>query len=86
MPKAKVTAIPQKPRELTEEEKIQQINRIIAQRRETLVQGVTFNLAGNPSVADAILNTPEVVAEKAVAFVDAVMERLYVHKQEEKAE
>lgn len=67
---------PAKPREMTEEEKQQQAIRALLQERKMLVQGIAFNLAGNPGIVNED-TTPAQFAEFAINATDAIMERLY---------
>ena len=63
-------------RELTDEEKQQQAIRALLQERKMLVQGIAFNLAGNPGFVNED-TTPQQFAEFAINATDAIMERLY---------
>lgn len=64
-------------RELTDEEKQQQAIRALLQERKMLVQGIAFNLAGNPAIAKDGAVNPYAFAEFAISATDAIMERLY---------
>ena len=69
---------PRGPQPLTEEEKRQQIDRFLSQQRIALTQGAVFNILGNPGATGL---TPEEVATRAVATADAVMEKLFINKE-----
>ena len=64
-------------REPTQEEKQEQALRALLQERKMLVQGIAFNLAGNPAIAKDGAVNPQMFAEFAISATDAIMERLY---------
>lgn len=63
-------------REMTDEERQQQAIRALLQERKMLVQGIAFNLSGNPGFVTED-TTPQQFAEFAINATDAIMERLY---------
>ena len=76
-------------RELTDEEKQQQAIRALLQERKMLVQGIAFNLSGNPGIIsdEGSFPDPEEFASFAVAAADAIMKELYTKpEQGEKTE
>ena len=83
MPKAKVHPLPvQKPAQLSEEEKKQQVMRFLAQKREQIATGVLFNICGSGKVSP--LDVPEELAHFAVATADAMLKELYPVQEPEK--
>lgn len=64
-------------RELTPEERNEQALRAFMQERKMLIQGIAFNLAGNPAIAKDGAVNPHTFAEFAISATDAIMERLY---------
>ena len=68
-------------REPTPEEKQQALLRALAQERRTLLQGIAFNLAGNPAFVTADAD-PKRFAEFALQAVDVLMEKQYGNIEE----
>lgn len=65
---------PARPKELTPEEKAQQVARFLSQKRETFALSA---FAGICRHADPRRHDPKEVAEWAVNAADALMEKLY---------
>ena len=68
-------------REPTEEEKQQALLRAFAQERRTLIQGIAFNLAGNPGFVNED-TTPAQFAAFVLEAVDTLMEKQYAQPEQ----
>lgn len=64
---------PAKPKELTPEEKAQQIARFLSQKRESFVTSILFGLVHNPNHG----LTPEQAVDWSIKTADLLMEKLY---------
>lgn len=69
---------------LTEEEKLQQIARFFAQKRESFAQGILFNLCQGGSILNEESGIEAV--KMSVAMADELITQLYPTPKEEKAE
>ena len=67
---------PQAPKPLTEEEKVQQIARFLAQKREAFSTGILFNLC-RVLDKDASSAHAKALVELSVEMADALIEKLY---------
>lgn len=67
---------PQAPKPLTEEEKVQQIARFLAQKREAFSTGILFNLIQGQADKLPLAGCKEAVSV-AVIMADALIEALY---------
>jgi hypothetical protein len=68
------------PRPMTEDERKAQALRAFLQERKTLVQGIAFNAAGNPSVTTD--TTPETFAKWVISAADELMKQLYTRDEQ----
>ena len=73
---------PSAPRPMTDEDRKNAAVRAFIQERKMLVQGIAFNLAGNPAIVKDGAFDPKFFAEAVVASADAIMERLYTSSEE----
>lgn len=62
----------QAPAPMTAEEKQARLVRLLAQRRDSVLQGCLFNLCANPAMAD---RSPEAIVDQATAIADEYLER-----------
>lgn len=60
-------------REMTEEEKAQQIARFLSQKRESFATSILFGLVHNPNHG----MTPEQAVDWSIKTADLLMEKLY---------
>ena len=71
-------------REPTQEEKQEQALRAFMQERKMLIQGIAFNLSGNPGIIsdEGSFPDPEEFASFAVAAADEIMKAQYTRKEQ----
>lgn len=65
-------------RDLTQEEKAQQIARFLSQKRETYITSITFGLTHNPGILD---KDPAEVVAWATKAGDTLMETMFPMKE-----
>lgn len=73
MNKSMKPSTPAKPKELTPEEKAQQIARFLSQKRESFATSILFGLVHNPNHG----LTPEQAVDWSIKAADLLMEKLY---------
>ena len=73
---------PTAPRQLTEEERKEQMTRAFLQKRASLAEGILFNLCQGLSIIprDEEIN---LLVDRSVEMADRLMEKLYGAKKEE---
>ena len=69
---------PTAPRQLTEEERKEQVTRAFLQKRASLAEGILFNLC-----QAGIISTGTDLVDRAIVMADYLMEKLYGAKKEE---
>lgn len=69
---------PTAPRQLTEEERKEQMTRAFLQKRASLAEGILFNLC-----QAGIISTGTDLVDRAIVMADQLMEKLYGAKKEE---
>ena len=70
---------PTAPRQLTEEERKEQVTRAFLQKRASLAEGILFNLC-----QAGIISTGTKLVDRAIVMADYLMEKLYGAKPQEK--
>lgn len=70
---------PTAPRQLTEEERKEQVTRAFLQKRASLAEGILFNLC-----QARIISTGTKLVDRAIVMADYLMEKLYGAKPQEK--
>ena len=70
---------PTAPRQLTEEERKEQMTRAFLQKRASLAEGILFNLC-----QEGIISTGTDLVDRAIVMADYLMEKLYGAKPQEK--
>ena len=69
---------PTAPRQLTEEERKEQVTRAFLQKRASLAEGILFNLC-----QAGIISTGTDLVDRAIVMADYLMEKLYGAKPQE---
>ncbi len=81
--KAKATTRPS-PRQMTEEERKEQMTRAFLQKRASLAEGILFNLCQAKDITYNTTNKEcELMVDVAIEMADHLMEKLYGAKKEE---
>ena len=75
---------PTAPRQLTEEERKEQMTRAFLQKRASLVEGILFNLCQAKDINNNTTNKDcMLMVDVAIEMADYLMEKLYGAKKEE---
>ena len=75
---------PTAPRQLTEEERREQMTRAFLQKRASLAEGILFNLCQAKDINNnTTIKECELMVDVAIEMADYLMEKLYGAKKEE---